>query len=93
MRGEIERTAIRFDLDDSAGRDALGGAMDEDFADAFARDEQDRAGVKFARQLSRRHSSRLLLQLRKAGQFGRQSVAVLSSAPRKLALAPRRTPL
>jgi hypothetical protein len=47
--GKIERTAIGLDLYDSAGRDALSGAMHEDFADAFARNEQDRAGVKFAR--------------------------------------------
>jgi hypothetical protein len=53
MRGEIERPAIRFDLYNSAGRDALGGAMDQDFADAFARNEQDWTGVKFARQLPR----------------------------------------
>jgi hypothetical protein len=53
MRSEIERAAICFDLNDSSGRGTLGGAMDQDFADAFARDEQDWAGVKFARQLPR----------------------------------------
>ena len=50
---KIERTAIRLDLDDSTGRDALAGAMHEDFADTLARDDQDRPSVKFARQLSR----------------------------------------
>jgi hypothetical protein len=38
MRGEIEWATIRFDLDDAAGRDAVGGAMHQDLADAFARD-------------------------------------------------------
>ena len=42
MRREIERPAIRLGLDDSAGRHALGGAMYEDLADAFARHLQDR---------------------------------------------------
>ena len=54
MRGEVEGTAIRLDFNDAAGRDPLGGAMDEDFADAFTRHEQNRARVKFARQFSRR---------------------------------------
>ena len=53
MRGEIERTAIRFDFYDSAGRNTLGSAMYQDLADAFTRDLQNRARVKFARQLSR----------------------------------------
>ena len=54
MRGEVEGTAIRLDFNDAAGRDPLGGAMDEDFADAFTRHEQNWARVKFARQFSRR---------------------------------------
>jgi hypothetical protein len=58
--GKIDRTAIRLDLYDSAGRDALSGAMHEDFADTLARYEQNRAGVKFARQLYRMsHGNRL----------------------------------
>jgi hypothetical protein len=50
---KIVRTAIRLDLDDAAGRDALSGAMHEDFADTLARYVQDRARIKFARQLYR----------------------------------------
>jgi hypothetical protein len=39
MRGKIERTAIRFDFHDSAGCNALGGAMHKDLTDAFTRNE------------------------------------------------------
>jgi hypothetical protein len=50
MRCKIEGAAIGLGLYDSAGRHALGSAMHKDFTDAFARYEQDGAGVKFARQ-------------------------------------------
>jgi hypothetical protein len=53
MSRKIERAAICFNLHDSARRDALGGTMHEDFADALVRNQEDRAGVKLARQLSR----------------------------------------
>jgi hypothetical protein len=48
VRGEIARTAVGFRLDDAAGGLALGRAMDQDLADAFARDGEDGAGVKVA---------------------------------------------
>jgi hypothetical protein len=70
MRGEIERTAIRFDFYYSAGRDALNGAMDEDLADAFTRDLQNRARVKFARQLSRRSHPEVYGSCGKQGNWG-----------------------
>ena len=65
MGRKIERAAIGLGLDDSPCRLALGGAMHQDFADAFARHEQDRAGVKFARQFQRAHCTR-----RKHGNAG-----------------------
>jgi hypothetical protein len=70
MRGKIERTAIRFDLYDSTGRDALGGAMHQDLADAFTRNEQYRARVKFARQLSRCNHREAYGNLGKQGSSG-----------------------
>jgi hypothetical protein len=53
MCSKIERAAIGLDLDDAAGRDSVGGPMDEDFADAFVRDQQNRSRVEIARQLAR----------------------------------------
>jgi hypothetical protein len=72
MRRKIERTSIRFNLYDSAGRDALGGAMHQDFADALACNRQDRAGVKIARQLSRhfRRDFIVIAESRAIGESG-----------------------
>ena len=70
MSRKIEWTAIRFDLDHSAGRDAFGGTMYENFADTFARDQQYRACVKLARQLSRRAHRDFYCSCGKQGNSG-----------------------
>jgi hypothetical protein len=67
---KIERAAIRFNLDDSAGRDALGSTVHEDLSDALACDQQDRAGVKVARQLSRHPHRDFYCNCGKQGNWG-----------------------
>src|SRR6266851_8339505 len=57
MRGEIARTAIRFSLDDAARSFANSCAMNQDFADTIARDDQHRAVVEVAREFHRNDSA------------------------------------
>jgi hypothetical protein len=54
MRSKITRAAIGLGLDDSAGCLALGGAMDQHFADAFACDDEHWPRVEFPGEFHRR---------------------------------------
>ena len=74
MRGEVEGTAIRLTSTMRPAVKPLRGAMDEDFADAFTRHEQNRARVKFARQFSRRIHREAYGSWGETGQFRCQPI-------------------
>ncbi len=59
MRGKVFGTAVGLGLDDSSRRFALCRAMNEDHADALARDGEHRPRVKVARKFHVRSKSRL----------------------------------
>jgi hypothetical protein len=50
MRGKVVFAEIRLDLDDFADALAVGGAMDEKFAEQFPRDDLRVAVVEMARE-------------------------------------------